>query len=62
MTYPQLKGGIAHVLVLRNGCDEWSKAMFYMNGGKPVFASYGFNVTDEVKKWRYREPDRNDAP
>ena len=29
------------------------KGMFYMNGGKPVFASYGSTV-ENVTAWAYR--------
>ena len=27
--------------------------MFYWNGGKPTFASYGMDITDSVIDWEY---------
>ena len=34
--------------------DAWRKGMFFWNGGKPEFASYGIEITDviEWKEWR----------
>lgn len=33
------------------------KGMFYYNGGKPVFASYGSQI-DNVTEWAYRTDER----
>lgn len=32
------------------------KGMFYYNGGKPVFASYGSQI-DDVTEWAYRRKE-----
>lgn len=29
------------------------KALFYWNGGKPTFASYGTDITESVIAWEY---------
>ena len=33
------------------------KGMFYYNGGKPVFASFGSRIND-VTEWAYRNDER----
>lgn len=46
--YPEHAIVIIH---LKNGGK--TKGMFYWNGGKPNFASYGTNITELVIGWGY---------
>lgn len=36
---------------------QWSKALFYRNGGVPTFAQYGSPVFDVVE-WRHIKPQK----
>ena len=54
MTYPELDGKQwVAVEVKLSGWNNWRSGMFYYNGGKPVFACFGNNVTERVIEWRY---------
>ena len=56
MKYPKYIGDCARVIVtLKDGRKR--KAMFYMNGKKPTFASYGSDISEKVIDWEYREED-----
>jgi len=53
MKYPKYVGDSAKVIVtLKDGRKR--KAMFYMNGKKPTFASYGSDISEKVIDWVYR--------
>ena len=49
MKYP--KQNIPIYCHLKNG--NRTKGMFYMNGGKPTFVSYGTDISDSVIGWEY---------
>lgn len=49
MNYP--KQHIPIYIFLSNGVK--TKGMFYWNGGKPTFVSYGTDITDVVINWEY---------
>jgi len=56
MNYPKYEGDCARVIVTtKNGRKR--KAMFYWNGSKPTFASYGTDITELVIDWEYRKDD-----
>jgi hypothetical protein len=38
---------------IKTADNRITKGMFYMNGGKPVFASYGTEV-ENVTEWAYQ--------
>ena len=42
-----------YIKTIKNGTERIAKGMFYMNGGNPVFASYGSPVPN-VTEWAYR--------
>ena len=46
--YPEHSIVIIH---LKNG--NRAKGMFYWNGGKPTFVSYGSDITENVVGWEY---------
>lgn len=57
MNYPKYEGDCARVVVTtKNGRKR--KAMFYWNGSKPTFASYGTDITELVTDWEYRKETR----
>lgn len=39
------------VEVRRGDSNQWTTALFYWNGNRPVFAQYGSEITD-VTEWR----------
>lgn len=47
---PETNGNAVSVYIKQN--DKICKGMFYMNGGKPVFASYGSTI-ENVEAWAY---------
>ena len=47
-------GTPVYIHFMRNGKEAVKKGMFYKNGKKPVFASYGSTV-ENVIGWAYRE-------
>ena len=49
MNYPKQK--IPIYIFLSNGNKV--KGMFYWNGGKPTFVSYGTEIFDTVINWEY---------
>ena len=50
--YPKYEKGFARVKIyFANGGK--SRGMFYWNGTKPTFASYGSDVTKRVTCWEY---------
>lgn len=55
MKYPEIGNGASQVFVEMRlkGQSNWRKGMFYWNGSKPCFASYGSVVTEKVEEWRY---------
>ena len=52
MKYPELNNK-QWISVLVKVENQWTPAMYYINGGKPVFASYGLDITNKVQKWKY---------
>lgn len=52
MEYPQYKSNQAKVIVTTKSGNK-TRAMFYWNGGKPTFASYGTDITENVIAWEY---------
>lgn len=53
MRYPIVeRNGQVKVLIKLRGQSIWREGMFYMNGGKPTFASYGTDVTANVDEWK----------
>ena len=52
MEYPQYTNNQAKVIVTTENGNK-KRAMFYWNGGKPTFASYGMDITDSVIDWEY---------
>ena len=54
MTYPKYVGDCARVTVTLNDGRK-RKAMFYWNGKKPTFASYGSDISENVTDWEYRK-------
>ena len=53
MSYPELNGkSFIPVQIKLKNQSIWRNGMFYLNGGKPIFASYGSNLTDKVELWR----------
>lgn len=50
---PETNGNQASVFMKRSD-GRITAGMFYMNGGKPVFAAYGSSV-ENVIAWAYRE-------
>lgn len=52
MKYPEYKRNQAKVIVTTKSGNK-RKAMFYWNGNKPTFASYGTDITDSVIDWEY---------
>ena len=52
--YPEYKNNQARVM-LKTSSGHICRGMFYWNGGKPVFASYGTDITDKVVAWDYFE-------
>lgn len=52
MEYPQYTNNQAKVIVTTENGNK-KRAMFYWNGGKPTFASYGMDITDNVIDWEY---------
>lgn len=54
MIYPNVKvNSQALILVKLRGQNIWREAMFYWNGKRPSFVSYGSDVSELVEKWRY---------
>lgn len=51
-SYPQYENNQAFVIA-HTATGKTQKAMFYLNGGKPTFASYGTDITDSVVAWEY---------
>jgi hypothetical protein len=49
MEYPKQNVPIYMFLVSGNK----AKGMFYWNGGKPTFVSYGTEITNKVISWEY---------
>ena len=55
MSYPELNGkSFIPVQIKLKNQSIWRNGMFYLNGGKPVFASYGIDVTEKVAEWKYK--------
>ena len=52
MEYPKYTNNQAKVIVTTKSGNK-KRAMFYWNGGKPTFASYGTDITDSVIDWEY---------
>lgn len=51
-SYPRYERNQARVIAhTRNG--RRCRAMFYWNGTKPTFASYGSDITESVTCWEY---------
>ena len=55
MEYPVIENNFVLVEIRLKDQSNWRKAMFYRNGCRPVFASYGSDVTDKVIEWRYEK-------
>ena len=55
MEYPEYKGNFAKVIVTTKSGNK-CKAMFYWNGNKPTFATYGSDITENVVSWEYATP------
>lgn len=53
-SYPKYENNLAQVIV-HTAPGKMQKAMFYWNGGKPTFASYGTDITDSVRAWEYNK-------
>ena len=51
-SYPKYKNNQAHIIA-HTAPGKMQKAMFYWNGGKPTFASYGTDITANVSAWEY---------
>lgn len=51
-SYPKYESNQAFVIT-HTETGKMQKAMFYWNGGKPTFASYGSDITDSVVSWEY---------
>ena len=54
LPYPHYDGDFARVIV-KTKDGRKTKAMFYWNGGKPTFASYGTDISDSVIDWEYEK-------
>ena len=59
MKYPQYTNNQAGVIVTTKSGNR-CRAMFYWNGGKPTFASFGSDITEHVIDWEY-DPTPNRA-
>lgn len=53
LPYPKYTGDCARVVVTTEDGRK-RKAMFYWNGNKPIFASYGIDISEKVIDWEYR--------
>lgn len=51
---PECNGSFALVMI-ETEAGSITRGMFYWSGGKPVFASYGTDITDKVVAWDYFE-------
>lgn len=49
---PEYRRNQARVLIKTAG-ENISKGMFFYNGSKPTFVSYGSDITSAVTKWAY---------
>jgi hypothetical protein len=58
MDYPKYCGDCARVVVTTKDGRK-RKAMFYWNGNKPTFASYGSDISEKVIDWDYRDETGN---
>lgn len=55
MKLPKIEKNFVLVEIILQGQANWRKAMYYRNGGKPCFASYGSEIPlDKIKEWRYQ--------
>lgn len=54
MTYPKYNGDFVRVIAITKSGNK-CKAMFYWNGSKPTFASYGTDITENVVAWEYEK-------
>lgn len=52
MKYPEYSGSFVRVIVTTQSGNK-CKAMFYWNGKKPTFASFGTDITESVISWEY---------
>lgn len=57
MEYPTIENGKDFVLVKikLQGQKQWRSGMFYRNGTRPTFSSYGTDVTERVEQWEREE-------
>lgn len=54
MIYPELnEKSYITIQIKLKGQSNWRKGMFYLNGGKPMFCSFGSNVTEKIEEWKY---------
>ena len=54
--YPEIEKTKSFVLVRikLKGQSQWRDGMFYMNGTKPTFSSYGTDISNKVEEWSYK--------
>ena len=51
-SYPKYQKNQAYVIAHTKSGNR-IKAMFYWNGNRPTFASYGTDISDRVIAWEY---------
>lgn len=60
MIYP--KADCLVMFIAASRPDKWRKGMFFWNGSKPVFASYGSDVTDVIEWEKIGQADSTGKP
>lgn len=54
MIFPKIEKNFVLVFIKLKGQENFRKAMYYRNGGKPCFASYGSAIEiDRIEEWCY---------
>ena len=51
MQYPQTKDWVKVLIKTSDRPDKWRKGMFFWNGTKPEFASYGNEILNVIE-WK----------